>query len=997
MIPEGDGPTPQEGSHCERFGRRIDTARDEFEGAWRDGRGPRIEDFLTAAERSARPLLLHDLIALEVGLRRSHGEQPTPQEYELRFPGEISLVEAAFASSEPALRIGGKESVASGLSELPAPDFQATLSDADAAQPEDTRFDDPATFWGEGEPRSGVENRFQIVRPLAKGGHGEVFVALDTELNREVAVKTIQTSYADNPRFRSRFLFEAAVTGSLEHPGVVPVYGFGRSRDGRPYYAMRFIEGKIQGSCLKDAIKRFHEAEKQPGREPGKSAIEFRELLQRFIDVCDTIAYAHSRGVIHRDLKPGNIMLGPYGETLVVDWGLAKAIGGSDLARSPRHKAAISGLSTESEQTEPGSILGTPSYMSPEQAEGDLDAIGPHTDVYSLGATLYTVLTGYAPFHAENAPALLAAVQNGDYPSPRKIRPAIDRALEAVCQKAMALRPSDRYESARALADDLRHWTAGEPVLAWREPPLRRARRWARRHRTAVAAAGIGVLVAMLASIIIAALQSHAANRERLLAGREREARILAQDRLKQVEQANELLGSVFKDLDPHTEETSGKPLRAILAERLTEAARSPELEAIGDPLTVATMQHILGSSLRGLSNTSEAITLLIRAYGTRNARLRPHHPDTLMTRNNLAIAYLTAGRPTEAIPLLEENLKASESVLGSDDKETLRRRGNLASAYHSVGRTADAIKLDEETLKLCEEKLGPDHRDTLSHRNNLAADYHAEDRYDEAIVLLERTLKSQSSSPGPDDPQTLVTRYNLVEAYYKAGRVPEAITMAEGVLTGYESSLGSDNPDTLDARRILADCYYEAGRFTDAITLHERTLKQLESKVGKDHPYAVLCRAGLAADYEAVGRFSEAISLFETTLKTQKSSLGAQHRNTLASMNDLAKSYLKAKRWDDAEKLARTCLALRQKTRPEKWWRFWTECQLGAALAGQAKFAEAEPLLVGGYEKLKEREAKLPSQGKRELRDAAARTVPFYEAWGKAEKATEWRKRLAR
>ena len=158
----------------------------------------------------------------------------------------------------------------SGLSELPAPDFQATLSDLPVTRPEDDHLDDPAAFWGEGQRRA-RSDRFQILRPHAKGGHGEVFVALDTELNREVALKTIQTPYADDPRFRSRFLFEAEVTGRLEHPGIVPVYGLGRSQNGRPYYAMRFVEGKIHGSSLKDAIRRFHDIEKQPGRSPGKS------------------------------------------------------------------------------------------------------------------------------------------------------------------------------------------------------------------------------------------------------------------------------------------------------------------------------------------------------------------------------------------------------------------------------------------------------------------------------------------------------------------------------------------------------------------------------------------------------------------------------------------------------------------------------------------------------------------------------------------------------
>jgi len=894
----------------------------------------------------------------------------TPRE---ESPRDVADAESKQATPE-------QEPGSSGLSQLPAPDFQSTLSQLTESRHEDSSQDDLASLWGTGKATPGSD-RFEILRPHARGGHGEVFVARDTELNREVALKTIQTPYADDPRFRSRFLFEAEVTGSLEHPGIVPVYGLGRSHDGRPYYAMRFVEGKLEGSSLRDAIRRFHDAEKKPGRDPGASAIEFRELLGRFIDVCDAIAYAHSRGVIHRDLKPGNIMLGPYGETLVVDWGLAKALGRTDPEPSPVEHKPVSSSTSDSSQTEPGSVLGTPAYMSPEQARGDLRSLGPRSDVYSLGATLYTLLTGRPPYQAERASDLVAAVQKGGFAPPRRLRPSIDRALEAVCLKAMALLPLDRYDSARALAGDLRLWSAGEPVSAWREPPLRRTRRWARRHRTGVTAVAIGILVALGASVVIAVLQAQAASRERLLAG--------------QVMKSAELLGSIFKDLDPRADENDGQPLRAVLGDRISRAATSLEREAVGDPRTVATLQHILGSSLTGLGNTADAITLLTRSYQARKSQLSPDHPDTLTTRNNLAVAYMTAGRNAEAIPLLEATLEARESKLGFDDPDTLHSRDNLASAYYAVGRTADAIKIDEATLKLRRSKLSPDDPDLLANCNNLAANYHAVGRYDEASALLAATLKTQLSKLGPDHPQTLVTRYNLSEAYRNSGRMAEAITMSEAVLRGYESRVGTDHPDTLDCRRNLADCYYDAGRIADAIALHERTLKEFESKLARDHPYTLNCRSALAADYAAAGRLPEAIALFDATLKTRQSKLGPGHPNTLISMNELTAAYLGSQRWDDAEKIARACLALREKNNPDEWWRFYTESQLGAALAGRKKFVEAEPHLIRGYEGLKEREPRTPAQGKRELATAAARLVPFYEAWGKKEKADEWRKKL--
>ncbi len=235
--------------------------------------------------------------------------------------------------------------------------------------------------------------RFLILRQHARGGLGEVFVAYDKELHREVALKEIRPDRADDSVSRARFVLEAEITGGLEHPGIVPVYGLGEFAGGRPFYAMRFI----QGDSLKAAIARFHAAE-GPGRDPGERALALRGLLRRFIDVCNAIAYAHSRGVLHRDLKPANVMLGKYGETLVVNWGLAKAIGRAEGAMGIIAEPALRPpASSGSTPTIAGSALGTPAYMSPEQAAGALNRIGPRSDVYSLGATLYCLLTGRAP------------------------------------------------------------------------------------------------------------------------------------------------------------------------------------------------------------------------------------------------------------------------------------------------------------------------------------------------------------------------------------------------------------------------------------------------------------------------------------------------------------------------------------------------------------------------------------------------------------------------
>jgi tetratricopeptide (TPR) repeat protein/tRNA A-37 threonylcarbamoyl transferase component Bud32 len=405
------------------------------------------------------------------------------------------------------------------------------------------------------------------VRPHARGGLGEVFVAYDEELHREVALKEIQPRYADYADSRARFLLEAEVTGRLEHPGVVPVYGLGSHPDGRPFYAMRFIKG----DTLKDAVDRFHRAEVR-GRDPGERALALRELLGRFVAVCNAVAYAHSRGVLHRDLKPANVMLGPYGETLLVDWGLAKVMGRREeaarTAAAPLNPRAAGGLSP----TVVGTMMGTPGYVSPEQAVGEVDSVGPASDIYSLGATLYHLLTGRAPRDRKD----VLEVPRG-----------MPRPLQAVCRKAMALHPEDRYGTALALAADVEHWLADEPVSAHREPWSTRGRRWMRRHKPAVAAATATVLaVALLGGGGALWLARHQAERRAEQARqeeRQRQEASAALDKLPDLmrqwrwKEAETVLGEADRRLG----ETGPADLRGRAAQGRADLNLAMRLEAI--------------------------------------------------------------------------------------------------------------------------------------------------------------------------------------------------------------------------------------------------------------------------------------------------------------------------------------------------------------------------------------------------------------------------------
>jgi serine/threonine-protein kinase len=265
--------------------------------------------------------------------------------------------------------VGGVGPIRDDLQPIADPELHATL-DRIVADRDTTAPDSGATMTYGVVSAPPASSRFCILRPHAKGGLGQISVALDSELNREVALKELRPERADDPDSRTRFLLEAEITGRLEHPGVVPVYGLGSDAQGRPFYAMRFVKGQ----SLKEAIEHFHEAENSDGRDPRQENLALRQLLNRFVAVCNVMAYAHSRGVIHRDLKPANILLGPYGETLVVDWGLAKVVGrGESAARAGAVEFTLQPASgSGSSETLSGTALGTPAYMSPEQAEGRL-------------------------------------------------------------------------------------------------------------------------------------------------------------------------------------------------------------------------------------------------------------------------------------------------------------------------------------------------------------------------------------------------------------------------------------------------------------------------------------------------------------------------------------------------------------------------------------------------------------------------------------------------
>lgn len=353
------------------------------------------------------------------------------------------------------------------------------------------------------------QGRYQIIRDFAEGGLGKISIAIDRDFHREVAVKEIKPTASKTPDAVGRFRTEAKVTGSLEHPGIVPVYSLGENPDGQPQYVMRLIRGKT----LKQAIQDFHEKFSNK-RRTEEYNLELRKLLRALISVCDALDYAHSRGVVHRDVKPANIMLGRFGETLVVDWGIAKLK--AERAKPLQKEESLVSHATQdnSNETSQGSLVGTPNYMSPEQARGDIPLIGPATDVYSVGATLFTILTGEIPHAGTSRADVLKRILSGDIKQPRDFDKRIPQALNAICRKAMAREIDARYSKPGELAADLERWLAGEPTTAYLEPITTKLVRAAKRNRAVVT----GTTVALLAVLTWFIVGDYYVRRERDIA-----------------------------------------------------------------------------------------------------------------------------------------------------------------------------------------------------------------------------------------------------------------------------------------------------------------------------------------------------------------------------------------------------------------------------------------------------------------------------------------------
>lgn len=722
----------------------------------------------------------------------------------------------------------------------------------------------------EGAPDS--DSRYRRERLLFRGGLGEVFVARDAELNREVALKEIRGRRARDAVSRERFLAEAELTGNLEHPGIVPVYGLGAYPDGRPYYAMRLIRGE----SLKEAIDRFHRTPVAPGE---RARIE-QGLLRRFLAVCDAIAYAHSRGVIHRDLKPDNIMLGKFGETMVVDWGLAKCVGGTDSAGPNVEDPLCTPHAGVGLVNQFSAASGTPVFMSPEQTRGEGRRIGPASDVYSLGATLYTLLTGQAPFQGESVPAIFRAVQQGDFPPPRAVRPDVPRSLDAICLKAMAPRPEDRYARVQDLSDDLERWLADEPVSAFREPWTLRLRRWLSRHRTPVAAAAAMIVIATISLFVTTLLLARANQRERNLRtvaqgardraeeaqGRAQAETVRAREEARKARMLSDFLVRLFQSSDPIGLEGQGfrepsENIRGLTAAQLLQRG-AERIQALkpsegADPASKAVLMDAIGSSLRSLGEMEHARTLLEGALALRRGSSRTEDADLAASLFHLG----SLEHDTREVDVAERHYREAIALYtragGEHAGAVTNVRFRLAWLLAETKRVAESEAMFRDILREREARLGGSHPEVEHVRLALLVVLVA-DRTDRAALMDEaRKLLSQDSLVN-----TLVMTYLSAMGMRRAHLYPVAAGLYEQTLASCRQYLPPQHPVLALLLGDMAGMYREKGDMRRGEELIREAL-DIGRKTIPLHPSMIEGLIGFGDEMFKQDRFDEAERLY--------------------------------------------------------------------------------------------------------------------------------------
>ncbi len=855
------------------------------------------------------------------------------------------------------------------------------------------------------EPMPEQIGAYRILERLGGGGMGEVFAAEQERPRRKVAIKLMRRGMIGNSALR-RFALEAEVLGRLQHENIARIFeaGLDRAAGGeRPFLVMEFVDGL--------PLTRHAEA-----RQLG-----LRERVALFARVCDGVQHAHQRGVIHRDLKPANILVGVENLPKILDFGIARTLDDS------------SNLTLEHS---PNAIIGTLAYMSPEQVSGDRDAIDTRTDVYSLGVVLFELLTGIVPHDISGLPIAQAARVIAEGPPP-KIDPArrdLRGDLETIILKALQRERNRRYGSPAEMAADLRHYLAGEPIVARADSALYVLSRQLSKHRTA-AALGTGGLLVLIGSVVALAVsysrQSMLLADARAARDAESVARATAETQATKAETISAFVQKMLTAVDAEATGRSDVTVREILDDAMRtidggSLAEEPDVEA-----SVRTM---LGSAYRSLGLVAPAEQQFLRA-----ADLAVHlHGDISYEHatilHELAGLYVTMSRFAESESLSRRSMEIIRATRGEENTQYAMAINGVAEALRQQARLDEAAALFRQALAILE-RVGPadirEHAFTMVSLGSVldaSRDFDgAESMYRGALEIFTRMQGRESA----DAAQTLnrlgivqlhrgdhaaaepllreslslfrrilpADHPRLAEATQNLGVVlqesnpEEAEALYRAALESYRSRFGPDSRQVSGSLQNLGVLLRKRGRFDEALECYTDALRITRVIFEPDHPRIAVTLMAMANLHLARDAFAEAEPLAREAYEIRRKRLPENHPDRLNTMCTYGQILLRLGRADEAEPLAQACLAQRiEHLGPDDASIPTAKAQLGATLFELGRFAEAEPLLRDALSALRSSPS-VPAARRRELMTSLSRA---YAALGRPEEAARWREASA-
>src|SRR5580700_6317936 len=818
-----------------------------------------------------------------------------------------------------------------------------------------------------------VIGRYHLLQKIGEGGMGEVWLAEQKEpVRRRVALKLIKAGM-DTREVVARFESERQALALMDHPAIAKVLDAGSTPQGAPYFVMEYVAGvPITTYC-------------------DNHRLSTRDRLELFMHVCEGVQHAHQKAIIHRDLKPTNILVTAvdgHPAPKIIDFGVAKAL--------------TQKLTADTMFTRVGAMIGTPEYMSPEQALSSGEDIDTRTDVYSLGIIFYELLAGVHPidlrkvafeeflrrlreddppklstkFRAQD-PATSTDLARKRHTEPPALVKQMRGDLDSIALKALEKDRARRYGSPSDFALDIARYLNNEPVLAVPPSLAYRTRKFARRYRVALITACAFALV-LIAAAVISIRQSIRANREAAVAQAVND--FLQNDVLAQASASKQAGLSAKPDPDLKVRTALDRA-----AQRITgKFDRQPEVEA--------SIRDTMGQTYMDLGLYPEARKQLERALDLHRRLLGAENPKTIKTMSRLGRTAMLQGKYPEAETLLARAMEIERRVLGPAHPDTLYSMNNLASVYYSQGKYPQAEALYSQTLEIRRRVLGPEHPDTLGSMNNLANVYYSQGKYPQAEALDSQTLEIRRRVLGPEHPETLYSMVNLAMVYYSQGKYPQAEALDSQTLEIQRRVLGPEHPDTLATMSSLADDYISQGKYAQAEALDSQTLEIKRRVLGPEHPTTLYTLSDFASMYQHQGKFALAETYAAQALAGRRHALGPEHPVTMASAADLALACISQGKFAESEPLAREAMEFNRKKQPDDWQGFRAETLLGASLAGQKKYADAEPLLLEGYQGMLARKDKIEVPSWYHLDRAREWIVQLYQAWGKPDNAAEWR-----